>query len=137
MACAAVSRLLLLLVPQFATPGSRTARNYERNARMVSPMRNSKTSSSVPRALPNEIFCEHVNSSLPSATITLQHIEEQPVAQTELTFNSVEKPSTAKKACSEMEGMFPNTYTIPSLKIRLHIRCSNLLDCDIFSKSDP
>jgi hypothetical protein len=132
-ACAAINRLLLLLVPQFATPGSRTARNHERNARLVSPMRISKIASMVPRALTCESFSEY--SSLLSATHTLQHIEEQPVAQTEINFNSVQKLSTAENASNELDDSLPEM--IPSLKIRLHISCSNLLDCDIFSKSDP
>jgi hypothetical protein len=132
--CAAITRLLLLLVPQFAIPGSRTARNHERNARMTSPIRSGKTASTVPRAWTHETIDD--DGSLPTEThIWQQHVEQQFEAHPEQNADSDQKLSTAENVFCEVEDMMMDMAT--SLNIRLRISCSNLLDKDVFSKSDP
>ncbi len=130
--CAAITRLLLVLVPQFAIPGSRTARNHERNVRMTSPIRSGKTASTAPRAWTHETFEDC--SQRTKTRIWQQHVEQQLEAHPEQNADSDQKLSTAENVFCEVD------YTMmdmAALNIRLRISCSNLLDKDVFSKSDP
>jgi hypothetical protein len=133
--CAAITRLLLVLVPQFAIPGSRTARNHERNARMTSPIRSGKTASTAPRAWTHETFEDC--SQRTETHIWQQHVEQQLEAHPELKQNadSDQKLSTAENVFCEVDDTMMDMAA--SFNIGLRISCSNLLDKDVFSKSDP
>jgi hypothetical protein len=127
--CAAITRLLLLLVPQFAIPGSRTARNHERSARMVPTLRGIKNSSAWPHKI-----CD-LEDSFAQETHSPQIIEDQRAGQCEQIFDCDQKPAISKNATDDVGDL--STDSAPSFKMRLFISCKDLLDCDIFSKSDP
>lgn len=141
--CAAVTRVLLLLVPQFAVPGSRTTRNYERNAWMSSPSRTIRPASAAPPVRSGELGARAcklgvsggLDSELPLelALDAWNRVDEQSAGGTEENSDSCPEPTTAEAAADER--VLPKK-TVHS-KYRLHIRCNNLLDCDVFSKSDP
>lgn len=131
--CAAVTRLLLLLVPQFAVPGSRTARNQERNAWVAVQSCSSPVRAAV---VPEPAVCytHNEDSPLPATAdaSARQQTDEQhggPLAP------SWEDPVTAETASEEPQRAAPSSCA--AVTFRLRISCCDLLDCDIFSKSDP
>jgi hypothetical protein len=129
-ACAAVTRLLLLLVPQFAAPGSRTARNYERNAWSLSQPFSSRIASDAPAAA-EPASCD-VDDDHCSRPITPDVIDEHQ----EDRFSTTWQGRASAEADTEEttgEGLHGDTPE----RFRLRISCRELLDCDIFSKSDP
>ena len=127
-ASAAVSRLLLLLVPQFATPGSRTARNYERNAWAASPLRSSLTAGAVSHARTHEAGDD--DWPLPSRSL---HFAGGQIEQR--CPSPPRAPAPADPTAHETERALPDA-SVP-LRVKLSISCCHLLDCDVFSKSDP
>ncbi len=128
-ASAAVSRLLLLLVPQFATPGSRTARNCERNAWMSSPLRSRLTAATaVSRARTRDAGDD--DWPTPSRGLHLAGQIEQRCASPA----RAPAPADPTPTPGEMERTLSDAAP---LHVKLSISCCDLLDCDVFSKSDP
>lgn len=134
-ACAAVTRLLLLLVPQFAVPGSRTARNCERNARGVLQSFSSRTASVVPAATMQAPL--HFDDEDCSRSITLDAITLDELAWQRVDEHRDEQPSSSRPDPASTETSSEATRSETYERFRLRISCSDLLDCDIFSKSDP
>ncbi len=121
-------------MPQFATPGSRTTRNYERNAWIASPSRSTLAASAVSYAVTHDVGGDDWPS--PSAARALHSAGEHFVGQLEQSSDSVpHAPIPAHHTAGEMERALPDAMA--PLHVTLHISCCNLLDCDIFSKSDP
>jgi hypothetical protein len=129
-ASAAVGRLLLLLVPQFATPGSRTARNCERNAWMASPLRSSLTAAS---AVSHARTREAGDDDWPTPSRGL-HFAGQ-IEQRCASPARAPAPADPTPTSGEMERTLPDASA--PLHVKLSISCCDLLDCDVFSKSDP
>jgi hypothetical protein len=147
-ACAAITRLLLLLVPQFAVPGSRTTRNHERNSWTAFPLRSSRTESTdfQVQTLENDV------SELEDAEMShlgdeksigqLDAKSEQWQKHTIDTMNTIGEHEVSMEQfqndtmASEQHSSTDLGITAP-VRFKLTISCGNLLDCDVFSKSDP
>jgi len=112
---------------------------------MASPLRSSRVAcaSAVPppRALeirgadsPSDV------SVLPGAALSFDAcnpvlvVDERWAGKAEENCDTRLEPTTAEAAADEC--VLPQMAAAPT-KFRLHIRCNDLLDCDVFSKSDP
>ena len=133
--CAAVTRLLLMLFPQFAVPGSRTARNQERNAWVAMQSCGSPVRAAVVQRDSATCDSHDEDGPLPGTAdaSAWQQTDAQHGGQLAPAW---EDPVTAETASEEPQRAAPPS-SCAAATFRLRISCCDLLDCDIFSKSDP